>query len=85
MNVRHRPVGHHLHPLARAHRPEVAGLASEVRVDLGHAREAKASLEARHLAGLDLVEGVVTAHEQQPHRRAHHGTGVVRFVGGQYQ
>ena len=63
-------IGDHAQRPARADRPEVAGLAAEGRFDLRAGREAKAALEARQLAGLDLVQRVVAAHEQQPDRRS---------------
>jgi hypothetical protein len=40
----------------RADRTEVAGLGAEAVLDLGLRREAEAALQARELAGLDLVE-----------------------------
>ena len=64
-----RAVGHDLHRLASVPiGPEVARLAAEVVLDLGVGREAEAGLQARHLAGLDLVQVMVAAHQQQPDR-----------------
>ncbi len=84
-HVRHRAVGDDLHGLLQADRAQVAGLATEVRVDLGGGREAEATLQAVDLAGLDLVQVVIAAHQQQPHLRLDDRAVLVELVGGQHQ
>ena len=82
---RHRAVGDDLDRLLQVVRAEVAGLAAEVCVDLGTGREAKAFVQARHLARLDLVQRMVAAHQQQPDGRADHVAGGVGLVGGKHE
>ena len=55
-----------MHRLLEADRAEVAGLAAEMLDDFAFGREPESVLEARHFVGLDLVELMVAAHQQQP-------------------
>ena len=66
---RDRAIGDDAHRPPGSDRTEVARLAAEVRLDLRRRGEAKAAIEAGQLAGLDFVQRVVAANEQQPDRR----------------
>ena len=83
----HRAVGHHLDRLRGADRAQVARLSQPKCLDLGHGREAEAvqAHSARQLAGLDLVELVVAAHQQQPDRGLQHVVAGIVGVGGEHQ
>ncbi len=78
---RDRAIGDDAHRPPGSDRTEVARLAAEVRLDLRRRGEAEAAIEAGQLAGLDFVERVVAANEQQPDHRLGRLALVILAVG----
>ena len=78
-------VGHDPNRLPEADQAEIARPAAEVLVDLGGGRESKTTVQTGNFAGLDVVQCMVAAHQQQPDGHLRDVTGLVFFFGGQHQ
>ena len=84
-HVGHGTVGDHLDRLLQVQGAQVTRLATEVVFNLGNGGKAEPALEPLDLARLDLVEVVITSHQQQPHGALVDHAVFTRFVGGQHQ
>ena len=83
-HLRHREVGDHPDGLPCSDRTEIARPAAEARADLRLGGEPESVLQSAQLAGLDLVQFVVAADQQQPDLQTGHLAAGIPAVDGEY-